>query len=177
MEVSRKCEKPWNLGFGAVWGWPTYGTHSPDLTNPSYSPMGPEKKFLFSGIGPHSGDVVKWRCLMCAIFQVRTNRPSQLCVISTFCIERKRLDMFCRTAVFRHKLTVGTYKFYASSQTPYSRSTEGVSGIWRAGRRLEVDFLIGNRAWKSKSAVKTETGSSLSCRFGPGRCEMPLIGA
>jgi len=28
-EVGRKCEKPRNMGFGAVWGSPPYGAHTP----------------------------------------------------------------------------------------------------------------------------------------------------
>jgi len=89
----------------------------------------------------------RYRMSTCDVrnFQVRAeNRQLQLCVISTFCVERKQLDMFCQTVFFRHKLTVGTWQFYAS-QSLYSWSAQGVSGPLRAGRRLEVDFLVGNR--------------------------------
>ena len=58
LEVSRKCEKPQKLGFGAVWGSPPYGAQTPDLTGAPYSPGGPEKNsFCSVGIGPHLGEI------------------------------------------------------------------------------------------------------------------------
>ena len=55
-----------------------------------------------------SGDGCERHCLTLDIFQVRTeNRQPQLCVISTFHDQRRRLGMFCRIVFFRHKLTVG----------------------------------------------------------------------
>jgi len=69
-EVSQKCEKPRNLGFGAVWGCPPYGAHTPDLTNPSYSPMGPEKNTFYSGaIGPHLGEIWNFEFFNITVFE------------------------------------------------------------------------------------------------------------
>jgi len=46
--------------FG-VWdslGNNVYGTHTPDLTHPSYSPSGSEKASFYSwAIGPHLGEI------------------------------------------------------------------------------------------------------------------------
>jgi len=69
-EVGQKCEKPRNWGFGGVWGSPPYGAHTPDLTNPSYSPMGPEKNTFYSGgIGPHLGEILNFEIFNITLFE------------------------------------------------------------------------------------------------------------
>ena len=69
-EVSRKCEKPRNLRFGAVWGSPPYGAHTPDLTGPSYSPSGSEKNSFYSGgIGPHLGEIWNFEIFNITVFE------------------------------------------------------------------------------------------------------------
>ena len=68
--------------------------------------------------------------------------------------------MLCGDAFFRPKV-------------PYNRSALRVNLVKLRDRRLQINFLIGNRCEKSKIQVKTGTGSSFSRHFGLGKYEMP----
>jgi len=69
-EVGQKCEKPRNLGFGALWGSPPYGAITPDLTGPSYSPVAPEKNSFYSGgIGPQLGEMWGFEIFKITVFE------------------------------------------------------------------------------------------------------------
>ena len=58
------------MGFGAVWGSPPYGAHTPELTGPSYSPGGPEKNSFYSeGIDPHLGEIWNFEIFNIAAFE------------------------------------------------------------------------------------------------------------
>ena len=58
------------MGFGALWGSPPNGAHTPDLTRPSYSPGGPEKNSFYSGaIDPHLGEIWNFEIFDITVFE------------------------------------------------------------------------------------------------------------
>jgi len=78
-------------------------------------------------------------------------------------------SVLCST-FFGPKVIVGTLRLRVALYWERSKSK---SQLRLGDRRLQIHFLIGNRAREVEISGQTGTGSSFNRHFGLGKCEMP----